>query len=98
MESPFRSEEAAFKFLLITLGAFALIVFAAWISTALGFVTWIVLSAAAVWAYLRQRGPGPEPAHVEHVGGPNERRVLVVANETVGGEELMSAISTRALT
>src|SRR5574339_99353 len=98
MESPFRSEEAAFRFLLITLGAFALIVFAAWISTALGFVTWIVLSAVAVWAYLRQRGPAPEPAHVEHVGGPDERRVLVVANETVGGEELMSAISTRALT
>jgi GABA permease len=97
MESPFRSEEAAFKFLLITLGAFALIVFAAWISTALGFVTWIVLSAVAVWAYVRQRGPGPEPSHVEHVGGPDERRVLVVANETVGGEELMSAISTRAL-
>jgi len=97
MESPFRSEEAAFKFLLITLGAFALIVFAAWISTALGFVTWIVLSAAAVWAYLRQRAPGPEPAHVEHVGAEDERRVLVVANETVRGEELMSAISTRAL-
>ena len=97
MESPFRSEEAAFKFLLLTLGAFALIVFAAWISTALGFVTWIVLSAVAVWAYFRQRGPGPEPAHVEHVGGPDERRVLVIANETVGGEELISAISTRAL-
>ena len=97
MENPFRSEQAAFRFLLITLAAFALIVLAAWIDAVLGFVTWIVLSAAAVWFYLRQRGPAPPPEHVEHLGGPDERRVLVVANETVGGEELMSAISTRAL-
>ena len=97
MEGPFRSEAAAFRFLLMTLGAFAIIVFAAWIDTTLGFVTWIVLSAAAVWYYLRQRGPGPVQEHVEHVGGPDERRVLVVANQTIGTEELMSAISTRAL-
>jgi GABA permease len=97
MENPFRSEQAAFRFLLITLAAFALIVVAAWIDAVLGFVTWIVLSAAAVWFYLRQRGPERPVEHVEHVGGPDERRVLVVANETVGGEELMSAISTRAL-
>ena len=31
------------------------------------------------------------------MGAPDERRVLVVANETVGGEELMSAISELAL-
>ncbi len=97
MESPFRSEAAAFRFLLITLGAFALIVVAASIDVVLGFVTWIVLSAAAIWAYLRQRGPGPDPHHVEHVGGPDERRVLVVASETIGREELVSAIGTRAL-
>ena len=70
MESPFRSEEAAFRFLLITIGAFALIVVASWISTALGFLTFIALSAAAVAVYLRQRGPAPEPTHVEHVGSP----------------------------
>jgi GABA permease len=97
MESPFRSEEAAFRFLLITIGAFALIVLASWISTALGFLTFLGLSAAAVAVYLRQRGPAPERTHVaplESVGG---RRVLVVANETVAGEELLSTISTLAL-
>jgi hypothetical protein len=97
MESPFRSEAAAFRFLLITIGAFALIVLASWASTALGFLTFIGLSAAAVAVYLRQRGPAPEREHVEHLGGAGERRVLVVANETVGGEELLSAISTLAL-
>jgi GABA permease len=98
MESPFRSESAAFRFLLITIGAFALIVIASAISTLLGFLTFIGLSVAAVAAYLRQRGPAPDRSHVEALGGPGERRVLVVANETVGGEELLSAISTLALT
>jgi hypothetical protein len=97
MESPFRSEEAAFRFLLITIGAFALIVLASWISPVLGFITFIGLSAAAVAVYLRQRGPAPERTHVEPVAGTGERRVLVVANETVGGEELLSAISTLAI-
>ena len=97
MESPFRSEEAAFRFLLITIGAFALIVVASAISTALGFLTFLALSAAAVAVYLRQRGPAPEPTHVEPLAGSDERRVLVVANETVGGQELLSAISTLAI-
>jgi GABA permease len=97
MESPFRSEAAAFRFLLVTLGAFALIVVAAWIDPLLGLVVWIALSAAAVVVYLRQRGPGPQAEHVEHVGSPEVRRVLVVANETIGREELVSAIGTRSL-
>lgn len=97
MESPFRSEEAAFRFLLITIGAFALIVVASWISTLLGVIVWLGLSAAAVAMYLRQRGPAPDREHVEQLGHSGERRVLVVANETVGGPELLSAISTLAL-
>jgi hypothetical protein len=97
MESPFRSEEAAFRFLLMTIGAFALIVVASWISAVLGFLTFLGLSAAAVAVYLRQRGPAPEPTHVEPRGDGGERRVLVVANETVRGQELLSTISTLAL-
>jgi len=97
MESPFRSEEAAFRFLLITIGAFALIVVASWISTLLGFIAFLGLTAAAVAVYLRQRGPAPEQQHVESRTAAGERRVLVVANETVGGEELLSVVSTLAL-
>ncbi|MGH3136183.1 MAG: hypothetical protein ACRDPV_06800 [Gaiellaceae bacterium] len=97
MESPFRSEAAAFRFLLITIAAFALIVVASLIDPVFGIVVFLLLAGASIWVYLRQRGPGPERAHVEHIGGPDERRVLVVANETVGGEELVSAISTLAL-
>jgi len=97
MESPFRSEAAAFRFLLITIGAFALIVAASWIDAWLGFAVFLLLTAGAIWIYLRQRGPRAPREHVEHVGPPDERRVLVVANETVGGEELMDAIGARAL-
>jgi hypothetical protein len=97
VESPFRSEAAAFRFLLITIGGFALIVAASWINPWLGFVVFLALTAGAVWIYLRQRAPRPPAQRVAHVGGPDERRVLVVANETVGGEELMGAISELAL-
>jgi nucleotide-binding universal stress UspA family protein len=97
MESPFRSEAAAFRFLLITIGAFALIVLTSWMSPLLGFITFLALSAAAVAVYLRQRGPEPEATQVTPFGDPSERRVLVVANETVAGEELLSTISTLAL-
>jgi GABA permease len=98
VENPFRSEAAAFRLVLITIGAFALIVAAALlIDPWAGVVVWLALTVAAVWVYVRQRGPAPPREQVEHVGAPDERRVLVVANETVQGEELMSAISELAL-
>jgi hypothetical protein len=97
VESPFRSEAAAFRLLLVTIGAFALIVAASWVNPWLGVLVTLALAAGAVWVYMRQRGPAPPPERIERVGAEDERRVLVVANETVGGEELMSAISELAL-
>jgi GABA permease len=97
VENPFRSEAAAFRFLLITIGAFALIVAASLINTWLGVVVLLLLTAAAIWAYVRRRAPRPPREHLEHVGRPEQRRVLVVANETVGGAELLSAMGDRAL-
>ena len=97
MESPFRSEAAAFRFLLITIGAFALIVAASWINPWLGTAVTFALAAAAVVVYMRQRGPQEPQRRVEHVGAPDERRVLVVANETVGGDELMQVIGDLAI-
>lgn len=97
MESPFRSESAAFRFLLITIASFALIVLASWINSWLGLAVFVVLTAAAATLYLRQRGPAPEREHVTHVGPSDVRRVLVVANEAMGAEELTSALGERAL-
>jgi hypothetical protein len=97
MENPFRSEAAAFRFLLITIGAFALIVVASLIEPWLGVAVFFALTAVAIWVYLRQRGEPPPVQQVQRVGPPDERRVLVVANETVGGGKLMDAIGELAL-
>ena len=90
MENPFRSEAAAFRFLLLTIGAFALIVVGAWINSWVGLAVAIVESAIAVGLYLRQRGEGPARQRV--VSASDTRRILVVANETVEGAELLAAI------
>ena len=97
MESPFRSEAAAFRFLLLSIGAFALIVGASWINPWLGLLLFLALSGTAVWVYTRQRGPGPAREQIAQLGHPDEKRVLVVANETVGGDELMEVIGELAL-
>src|SRR5438034_5835161 len=94
MENPFRSEAAAFRFLLATIGAFALIVIGAAINTWLGLAVAIVLSLGAIVVYLRQRGEGPARRRV--VAEPHPPRILVVANETVEGDELLTAIQARA--
>jgi GABA permease len=98
MQNPFRSESAAFRFLLVTIGAFALIAIASAINTWLGLAVFVSLSVAAILIYLKQRGAGPARQHVEHVGPADLRRILVVANETVGGDELLAAIASATST
>src|SRR4029453_6867683 len=97
MESPFRSEAAAFRFLLITIGALALIVVASLVYTWLGVAVWLLLTVGAIGVYLRQRGERPPRQAVEHVGPPDEHRVLVVANETGGGQGRMKGIDGLAV-
>jgi hypothetical protein len=97
VENPFRSEAAAFRFLLLTIGAFALIVVAGLVNRWLGLAVFVFLSLAAVGLYLRQRGERPPQQQVAHLGPSDEHRVLVIANETVGGKELMEEIGELAL-
>ena len=95
--NPFRSEAEAYRFLLLTVGYFALIVAAAAITTWLGVVVFIGLSAAAVWFWVRSRSNEPAmKASVPQVGNENERRILVIANETVGGGELLTILRRKA--
>jgi hypothetical protein len=95
--NPFRSEAEAYRFLLLTVGYFALIVAAAAIATWLGLVVFVGLTAAAVWFWMRSRSnePALKPS-VPQMGGEGERRILVIANETVGGDELLSVLRRRA--
>ena len=95
MKNPLRDEASAFQVVLVTLAGGVLVVLGAWINTWLGLAVFLVLLAWALWAIrggLRQR---PPQAHVVRDEGPS-RRILVVANETVGGEELLSLLGTKA--
>jgi nucleotide-binding universal stress UspA family protein len=97
MENPFRSEAAAYRFLLLTVGYFATIAIAAVINRWAGLAVFVVLSAIGLWIYLRRGEPQAEmrrttPRH----GAADERRILVIANETVGGKPLLEEIRKHA--
>jgi GABA permease len=57
---------------------------------------WIVATGAAIWWYLRPLEETPEQQVSTHVSGEGERRILVIANETVAGEEFHEAIERAA--
>jgi hypothetical protein len=57
LRSPIRSEADAFRFLLLTIGYFALIVIGSLIDSRVGLAVFIVLTVAAVWWLLRRRKP-----------------------------------------
>jgi hypothetical protein len=79
MRNPFRSENSAFHFLLLTVAAFAIVAAASTAGgTVAAIVAWAVVSAAAAVLYARGR-ERREPEPVPHVGPPDERRIVVVA-------------------
>jgi hypothetical protein len=78
VRNPFRSENAAFHFLLLTAAAFAVVIAASVGGPLAAFVAWVVVTAGAVALYARRREPR-EPETVPHVGAPDERRIVVVA-------------------
>jgi GABA permease len=96
MKNPLRDEASAFQVVLLTLGGAVLVVAAAWLSTWLGVAVFLALVAAALWAIrggMRQR---PPQAHVVHDDAERARRILVVANETVAGDELRDLLGRKA--
>jgi GABA permease len=95
VKNPLRDEAAAFQVVMVTLGAAVLVVVAAWINTWLGLVVFLALVGAAFWAIRGGMRHRPPPAHVVHDEEP-VRRILVVANETVGGGELLSLLGRKA--
>jgi hypothetical protein len=98
MQNPFRSEADAYRFLLIGVGYFALIV-----AAKLAFGTWpaflvfLVLTIATVlWIMRGGKREAPVRMTSTRHGAEDERRILVIANETVGGEALREVIAERA--
>jgi membrane protein implicated in regulation of membrane protease activity len=95
VRNPFRSEADAFRLVLLSVGYFALIVVAAAINTWLGVAVFIVLTLIAIGVIVRARREPPQQATIRP-SAPGERRILVVANETVGGEPLRDLIRRRS--
>jgi hypothetical protein len=98
MINPLRSEAEAYRFLLLTVGYFAAIAIAALaIGKWAGVIVFLVLTGAgAIYIVRASRTEPPRQTVPSRRGGENERRILVVANETVGGERLRKEISSRS--
>ena len=96
MRNPFRSEAEAYRFVWGTVVYFAAIVIAALINTWFGLAVFIVLTAVVLWLFFRRRPAEPPTRTTPRGHEGDERRILVVANETVGGTALRETIEERA--
>jgi nucleotide-binding universal stress UspA family protein len=99
MINPLRSEAEAYRFLLLTVGYFAAIAIAALlIGKWAGMIVFLALTLAGVVYVVRaSRTEPPRQAVPSRRGRANERRILVIANETVGGERLRDEIHSRSV-
>ena len=98
MINPLRSEAEAFRFLIASIVYFGAIVIASvaggeWV----GLGVFIFLTAVVVGWWLRARREERPPQTEPRPHAPGERRILVVANETVGGHTLRSMILEKSL-
>jgi hypothetical protein len=96
VRNPFRSEAEAYRFVWGTVVYFAAIVIAALINTWFGLAVFIVLTAVVLWLFFWRRPEEPPPRTAPRSHEGDERRILVVANETVGGTALRETIEERA--
>jgi hypothetical protein len=98
MINPLRSEAEAFRFLIASIAYFGAIVIASVVGGRwAGIGVFVILSAGVLgWWLAARRDERPmQTAPRPHAAG--ERRILVVANETVGGETLRSMILEKSV-
>jgi hypothetical protein len=98
MKNPLRSEAEAYRFLLATLVYFGAIVLAALVGgTWWGVGVFVVLTVVAlIWFFQRDELPPPPKTGPRRPSAEDEKRILVVANETVGGQKLRDLIRERS--
>jgi len=98
VRNPLKSEAEAFRFVVITFGFFVGVVVAKLlVGWWLGLVVAIAGLGALAYLLRSPEALPPQPQQApEHVGGEDDLRILVVANETVGGETLREVIAQKA--
>jgi hypothetical protein len=96
MRNPFRSEADAFRFVWLTIGYFALIFIGSLINLWVGIAVFIVVTAVAFSWFFKRSAHETPVKQTPAASPPGEFRILVVANETVGGPELLSEIRERS--
>jgi GABA permease len=98
MRNPLRSEDEAFRFLIASVVAALVIAGAAYVNTWLGVAAAVLAVAGILWWLKQEPVPGAADARPKIASGtpPGVHRVLVVANETVGGEALLSTLAQLA--
>jgi hypothetical protein len=98
MINPLRSEAEAFRFLIASIVYFGAIVVASVVGGKwVGLGVFAALTAVAVgWWFGARRDERPKRT-APRPHAPGERRILVIANETVGGHTLRSAILEKSL-
>jgi hypothetical protein len=96
MINPLRSEAEAFRFVIGALVYFGAIAVGAVIDKWVGVAVFVLLTAAVIvwWARARREEAPLRTAPRPHA--ENERRILVIANETVGGATLRNMILSKA--
>ena len=95
--NPFRSEAEAFRLVLLTIAAFAAIAAATLLGGwPVGLAVAVAVIAVGLWWYLKPLEESSEQQASTHVRSEGERRILVIANETVAAEELRETIERAA--
>jgi hypothetical protein len=99
VKNPFRTEAEAFRFVFTTLVYFGLIAFAAVVGNVWwGLAVFILLTVVAALWFFRgaESEPAPTTAPTERHDSENQRRILVVANETLLGRALRECIREKS--
>jgi nucleotide-binding universal stress UspA family protein len=97
VRNPFRSEADAFRFVLLAVAYFGAIAIATAVGGSwAGLGVFVLLSIVALLSIMQGRRERPDVTAPVRRGSEDERRILVIANETVGGRPLRETIKERA--